>query len=419
MKVSEEISAPPPSDEPRPPSIEEPRPRSTVADVFIAFALGAATLLVYGISQHFEGPSPYNFHVLLANAFVNGRIDLPQLSWLELAEWKGKFYTVFPPAPALVLTPFALVWGEATDQAYFSIAMGSLNVALCYATLRTLFKSRALAVWVSLLHAFGTIHWYHAQVGSGWYFAHIVAITFLWLALLASLHGRHFFWSGLFVGAAFLARLPTIFAALFFPIYFFSDFITLDGRRSRIHWRNGLAFSAGVLPGLLGYYLYNYLRFGTFEDVGYTLVLHPRDPSYIHGFLSLRYVPIHLREMFATMPRVLPGPPYFAPSVFAMAIWIATPALVLMFRAPLFSRLTAASVVASLAIAAPNLMHGGNGFTQFGYRHTLDFLPFLLLLIAAGMRERVGWIAASLIVASILANIWGVVTLTVLDLYSF
>ncbi len=402
-----------------PPPIDEPPPQHTAADVLIALALFAATLLVYFISQRFEGPSPYNFHARLANAFANGRIDLPHVSWLELAEWRGKFYTVFPPAPALLLTPLAFVWGEAVNQGYFSIAMGSLNVALCYATLRTLFKSRALAIWVSILHAFGTIHWYHAEVGSGWYCAHIVAITFLWLALLASLCGRHFFWSGLFVAAAFLSRLPTIFAALFFPIYFFSDFITLDGRRSRIHWRNALAFAAGVAPGLLGYYLYNYLRFGTFEDLGYTLVLRPRDPSYVHGFLSLRYVPIHLREMLATMPRVLPDPPYLAPSVFAMAIWIATPALVLMFRAPFFSRLTAASVMASLAIAAPNLMHGGNGFTQFGYRHTLDFLPFLLLLIASGMRERVGWIAATLIVASILANIWGVVTLSVLDLYSY
>jgi hypothetical protein len=401
------------------PPLEEPRSPRFLADVWIGAALFVATLLVYLVSAYFQGPTPYNFHVLLANAFANGRIDLPKLSWLELAEWKGKFYTVFPPAPALLLTPLVLVWGEHLDQRYFTVAVGALNVPLCYATLRSLFASRAVAIWVSILHAFGTIHWYHAQVGSGWYCSHIVAIAFLWLALLASLHGKHFFWAGLFVAGAFLSRLPTIFAALFFPVYFFRDFFVVDGRRSRIRWRTALAFSAGVIPGLVAYYLSNYLRFGTFEDLSYTLVIRPKDPSYVHGLLSLHYVPIHLREMLTTMPRALPGPPWFAPSVFAMAIWIATPALVLMFRAPLFSRLTVASVVASLAIATPNLMHGGNGFTQFGYRHTLDFLPFLLLLIAAGMRERVGWIAAALIVASIVANLWGVVTLSVLDLYSF
>ena len=109
----------------------------------------------------------------------------------------------------------------------------------------------------------------------------------------------------------------------------------------------------------------------------------------MHGLFSVKYVWVHLHEMFTTMPRVLPQWPYLAPSLFAMAIWIATPALILMLRAPL-TRLTFASAIAALFIAAPNLMHGGNGFTQFGYRHTLDFLPFLLILIASGMREHVG-----------------------------
>ena len=415
-----------PSVEPSPepvaePSAEPARPTSRpnrALDATIALALFAATFAVYFVSMRLEGPTPYNFHVLLANAIVNGQVNLPQLSWLELAEWQGKFYTVFPPGPALLLTPIAYFWGPGIDQQFFSVAIGALNVLLCYATLRTLFQSRAVAVWVAILHAFGTIAWYHAEVGSGWYCGHTVAIAFLWLSLLAALRGKHFFWTGLFLSVAFLSRLTTMVGGIFFPIYFFGDFVTLAGRHSRIHWRNVLALAAGVAPGVLGYYLYNYLRFGTIEDLGYTLVLHPRDPSYVHGLFSVKYVWIHLNEMFTMMPRVLPQWPYLAPSVFAMAIWIATPALILMLRAPL-TRLTFASAIAALFIAAPNLMHGGNGFTQFGYRHTLDFLPFLLILIASGMREHVGGIAAALILASIVVNAWGVVTLSVLKIQGF
>jgi len=415
-----------PAAEPPPePSIEPSAAAVTVSsrpsralDVVIALALFAATFAVYYVSMRYEGPTPYDFHVLLANAIVHGQVDLPQLSWLELAEWQGKFYTVFPPGPALLLAPIAFFWGPGLNQQIFSVAIGALNVLLCYATLRTLFRSRAVAVWVAILHAFGTIAWYHAEVGSGWYCGHTVAIAFLWLSLLAALRGKHFFWAGLFLSVAFLSRLTTMVGGIFFPIYFFGDFVTIAGRQSRIHWRNVLAMAAGVAPGVLGYYLYNYLRFGTIEDLGYNLVIHPQDPSYVHGLFSTKYVWIHLNEMFTTMPRVLPQWPYLAPSLFAMAIWIATPALVLMLRAPL-TRLTFASAVAALFIAAPNLMHGGNGFTQFGYRHTLDFLPFMLILVASGMRERVGWIAAALILASIVVNTWGVVTLSVLKIEGF
>jgi len=140
-----------PSVEPSPepvaePSAEPARPASRpnrALDATIALALFAATFAVYFVSMRLEGPTPYNFHVLLANAIVNGQVNLPQLSWLELAEWQGKFYTVFPPGPALLLTPIAYFWGPGIDQQFFSVAIGALNVLLCYATLRTLFQSRA------------------------------------------------------------------------------------------------------------------------------------------------------------------------------------------------------------------------------------------------------------------------------------
>src|SRR5262245_20802158 len=99
----------PPIETPVEPPVEPWRPDSRpnfVLDVLIALGLFVATYLIYLMSMRLEGPTPYNFHVLLSNAFVNGRIDLPELSWLELAKWQGKFYTVFPPGPALLLTPF-------------------------------------------------------------------------------------------------------------------------------------------------------------------------------------------------------------------------------------------------------------------------------------------------------------------------
>jgi hypothetical protein len=98
--------------------------------------------------------------------------------------------------------------------------------------------------------------------------------------------------------------------------------------------------------------------------------------------------------------------------MFAIAIWITTPAIVLILRARIHDRLWLPAVLAAGAIALPSLMHGGNGYTQFGYRHTLDYMPFLLLLVGIGMRGKItAWMRA-LIIASITVNLWGVLMIS-------
>ena len=69
------------------------------------------------------------------------------------------------------------------------------------------------------------------------------------------------------------------------------------------------------------------------------------------------------------------------------------------------------SVLAILVIAFVNLMHFSQGWVQFGYRFSNDFVVFALPLVALGMerRGRVGWLGAGLIAASVVINLWGVI----------
>ena len=62
-------------------------------------------------------------------------------------------------------------------------------------------------------------------------------------------------------------------------------------------------------------------------------------------------------------------------------------------------------------IAFVNLMHFSQGWVQFGYRFSNDFVVFALPLVALGMqrRGRVGWLGAGLIGVSIAINLWGVI----------
>jgi hypothetical protein len=116
--------------------------------------------------------------------------------------------------------------------------------------------------------------------------------------------------------------------------------------------------------------------------------------------------------MFLRLPRFQADWPFAIPRVYAMAVWVTTPAWLLILFARFESRLAVAAAAAVLATLPALVMHGGPGFTQFGNRFSLDYMPFLLVLAASGMRGRVTWWVMALIGLSVLVNLWGVLMLT-------
>src|SRR3989344_6074624 len=246
------------------------------------------TFLVYSISNKGEGAG-WNHFVVLADAFLHGHLFVAT-NLTELAFWDGHYFVVYPPMPAILLTPFVAIFGNSFYQPLLSITLGAVNVSLAYIVLKKLFGNKKIALWVSLLYAFGTIQWYHAEVGSSWYVAHIVALFFLWLALLEIVTKQRLFLIGLFIGAAYLARLPTILSVVFVFIYL----------RQTLNIKNIFLFLLGLSPGILFNGFYNYLRFGTIFDVGYSLLPIFNEPWYKYGLFSIRYLPLHLKEVFTS-----------------------------------------------------------------------------------------------------------------------
>lgn len=376
------------------------------------------TLLVYGLSYAGEGKN-WNYFVLLADAFLHGRLYLSDHpSWLnELINWQGKFYVVYPPMPAVLLMPFVAIFGKSFSQPAFSIILGSVNVALSYLVFLKLFQKRQLALWMSLLFGFGTIHWFHAEVGSAWYIAHIVAIFFLWLALLEITTRKRLFIIGLLIGAAYLARLPTILAAVFVPVYLSEKFFSKVNNKFHINFKNLFVFGFGLSIMVLLNWAYNYARYGTIEDISYRLLPIFNEPWYQYGLFNIRYIPTHLNELFTALPKFSLSPPFLIPSLLVMSIWFVTPAFLLSLFAKFKTKIAIASLVTVLAVAIPSLVHGSNGFTQFGYRFSLDYTPFLLILVASAISREFKWWAKALIILSILVNLWGVIMISHLKIW--
>lgn len=385
----------------------------------IALFLFTFTLFVYLLSN-FGRNTPYNYFVILADAFLHGRLYITEsFSWLnELVKWQGYLYVVFPPMPTFLLMPFVAIFGTSFPQQLLSIFLGASNVSLAFLVMLRIFKKRSIAIWTAILYAFGTIQWYHAEVGSAWYVAHIVAVFFLWLMILEATGKQRLFLIGLAIGAAYLSRIPTVLSVIFVLIFLQKKLFDFENKKIRIFPKSIVLLMLGILPAIALNFSYNFLRYGVVSDIGYVLLPILNEPWYQYGFVSIKYIPIHLKEIFTAMPKFSSQPPFVIPNLFAMAIWLTTPAYFLILFARFNKRIYLASLAAAIAIAVPNLMHGGNGFTQFGYRHTLDFLPFLLILIASGLNNKFNIWSKLLIILSIIINLWGVVMISFFNIWT-
>ncbi len=420
--------------------------------LWISIALFVLALVVYLGSN----PARHDFYdhfVWQADAYLQGRAEIAY-PVTEGPHRNGYFQDVlpvspgraqipFPPMPAVVLLPFVAVWGLGTNGAVVAAVLGAVNVALCWGMLLAATPRRAAALLGTLFYGFGTVAWYAAMLGTTWFLAHVVASTFLfiaiWLALRADAaalrdrlgEGRHTMgrqvMAGVAFGAAATARLTTVVGAPFFV------FVGGGGSWARRAVSAGVGALIPVLL-LLGYNLvttgqvfhpaYDYLY-----EVEYRPVPELVNPDWAAE--DPRYIPQNLGIMLGSLPLtpLLDDPacatepiglgslfdrecPLLRPDAIGLSLLITSPAYLLAIPVLLRDwrrRLVAGAALAVLAIALADLMHFSQGWVQFGYRFSNDFAPFATVLVALGIaRLRAGWLSIALVAVSVLVNAWGV-----------
>ncbi len=279
-----------------------------------------------------------------------------------------------------------------------------------------------------------------------------VAIPTPWprIRLAALVPDRRQFVAGFLFGLACTSRLTVAFAAPFFVL------VGSGGSWQRRGW--SAALGAGIPIGLL--VVYNLVSTGHVFHPGYEYLYKLEAGFYIPlnyhldwQIEDLRYLPQNFAIMFLETPvwhpTVVPsalglgGPlctdpavrgifdlrcPLVLPRDTGMSILLTSPAYLLALPAIRWgfgrSRLVTGAGLAVLIVAFVNLMHFSQGWVQFGYRFSLDFAPWAILLVAVGLERlaartgrpggrAVAWalvvVALLLVVASVLVNLWGVV----------
>ena len=388
------------------------KPGSKYSTFLIATALGVAAFVVYFLTTNGR-PIQFNNFVLLADAILNGRLHLTEnLSWIELANYNGKYFIVPPPMPTILILPVVAFGGLETNQTILSYVFGAINVSLAFYTARCVSKSLKVQIWSAVMFGFGTIHWWVAANGAVWMFSHTIAVTFLFIGIILCFKKAYPVWPGLSLGAAYWTRLPTLLSFPFFMAMYFDEWYKNDKSINfirRINLKPLIIMGSAAALFLVFNMIYNYARFGTIFDVSYYLIPGILDEAwYQKGIFDISYMHRNLKIIFLKLPNFSSEFPYVTPSWHGLAIWITTPAFVFAFFAGIRNKIAIGCWLSIILIAFVEFCHGTWGFTQFGYRFAMDFYPLLFLLTVKGIGDRLRWYHITLIVIGIIVNLWGV-----------
>lgn len=368
---------------------------------FVAFT--AFVFLLYLISSRFRAftsPTPINNHVVLADAWLHGHLWVANapMTYVDCVMYHGKCYVIEGPMPAVLLLPLVFVFGLSTNQSLVCALIAAAGVAAFDAAvlgMKITGLPRSLAV-ASL--GLGTVFWWCAVNPNVWMFDHVVCASFLLFALAEWFGKRRSWLVGLFIAGAALTRFPVVLAVLPFMVWAWFE----GGPRQ------ARSFLLGFMPLMLLDVGYNFARWHTPIDIGYTLWYHQDPAGSPTGYpLSLSYLPYNLYSFLFLAPGFSNAFPWIQLNYQGTALTFTSPVLLMALCAPR-SRESLMLWSSAILVAVPDLLYYVNGYAQFGMRHSLDFTPFLACLVARGLDRRTGALGYFLVVYSVCANAFGV-----------
>lgn len=354
----------------------------------------------------------------LAEAFLQGRLYLESPdSTMDLTLFNGQWYVAFPPLAAILMLPGVALYGaNGISTVVFTIFFASISVMLVYLILNELSDlawsrlSRSDNLWILLLFAFSTIHWYMAIAGKVWYISRILTVTFFSLAALLAFKKKSPLLVGAALGIAMTAR-PNIVLLWPFLLGIYAQHLQQSGglRFSRLFkWSMLTAIPIGLCVG--GLLWYNYIRFGNFLDFGYATMNVGQNTATVQTFGQFHpaFILYNLKYMFVSLPKWSEScGGKFIPDPQGISIFLTTPALFYLWKSFKKEIWIAGAWLAVLLQVGLLLMHTGSAW-EFGYRFIMDFMIPLIPLLAVAAGRRVSWLFKVLIFLGIAVNYIGV-----------
>lgn len=237
----------------------------------------------------------YQTYAFQAESWTHGRLDLEEnYSWLEIAEYNGKFYCSFPPFPSYVLFPFAFIFGHETPDALILLVFDIAALIFLY-KIALHFKQRPdIAMLSSLFITICSNFVFDIFDPAVWFFAQSICFSVTVMAIYFALMNKGGLSLFLWACAVGCRPMMVVFLPVFLMILYKNeksehpedDFAVIIKRR--IKW---------CIPTIIiavSYMLLNYLRFDSITEFGHNYL-----PEFVieHKQFSLDYLAKNLKML--------------------------------------------------------------------------------------------------------------------------
>ncbi len=335
-----------------------------------------------------------------------------------------RYFVSFPPAPAWLMMPLAAVWGYDVNDVWFTLFFAALNLLLLFYLLERLAaggltdRTRKDNLWLTALFGFGSVHLWCAILGQVWFTALIMGVTCTLAYLHCAIDAKRPLLAGVFLALAFATRTPLVFTAIFFFAFvFFPGGRFLGFEKDRLIWaaKKLALFCLPCLVVGLSLLWMNQVRFNDWSEFGHSLLaggMIRRIQEY--GLFHWHFLSKNLAAAFVLVPQFQAEYPYVVVSRHGMSLFLTTPALLYLLwpkprrdhRERMLHWLCWLTVA---VIGIQHLMYQNTGYEQFGFRFSLDFMPYLMVLLALGRRP-ITWVFKACILFGIAVNAFGAIT---------
>jgi hypothetical protein len=333
---------------------------------------------------------------LLADSFLNGKLSFEHYEY-DSVFFEGRAYWPLGPLPALIIVPFKAIANMLKAnfyQSYLHIIFVLGIAYLCYSIARKNSYSNNDAGWLSFAFCACSAFIGIAFLPSSWHFAQSLTVLLLFSALHEFFFKKRYWLIGVFFAMIFATRFSAWPGIIFFCIT-----IIQEKGGYAISIKKYLALFLPTFLSVLLIFLYNYVRFHNPFESGYdfqVLSHNSLDMARSYGLFNVVHIPGNLYYFLLSFPEPIFRDgvshvlkfPYVKINPWGMSIFATSPYFAYLFLGKYKNSLTRTLWVPIILISAIIFSYYGIGFLQFGYRYSLDFLPFLFLIFLLVYREK-------------------------------
>ena len=376
-----------------------------VKDYGTVFIL-ALTLVFFLVSAFLnykaEGNEEY---ALLSKSFLDGKLYLYEPR-LDSVLYNDHYYWHLGPFPAVALMPLTFIWKILFNQVF---RQGFLYIIITFGIftfsywLAKKFKySFNDSLYLAFAFCFASVYQFVAFIPWSWYFGQAITTLLLFFSIHEYFTKKRYLLIGIYLGFVLLSRYTAVFCVLFYLAIIQENKNDIKSAGKKLFKLCTPILIAGLLL-----MWYNYERFENPLNSGYADSnnwLYSEEERYEqinYGLFQLRNIPTNFFYYFlnGVQPirqdiKSLMGTtymlktPYVTVSYPGTSLFVVAPIFLYVFKNKFKSSISKKALIPVLVITFILLTYYWPGWRQIGPRYTLDFAPFLYLILLEAFENR-------------------------------